>query len=459
MNTTTENTSRPASGTDVAEVARKLSPAMRDAITCTPDESGLRWARPVTAKALEARGLAIQHGTTWFALTNLGRAVHAVLTAPEPHPVTEEMAQVLRSANPMNGLVTVYVRPEVQDAMVAAELLYACAGDDEGDLFLDHAGIGWLSEHPRTESCASTDVHAPHNECSGPGSEWLTEPMRQQPQQQHQARAMFDLELQQSGDRLEIGLADPSPELTGETAEQRVCVTCEQPINPNAPGSIHYEHTDNGRFAHIAQPKLAHPMDNDPFAGLDEDEASNLIPVHKPADDDRELAQAEPVVIQCPDQDPHADDGLGDFHEGDIVRNRKTGAKAVVRSGGAWFARFYELVSCRHEPAFPTAEPEPSMSLAQFQQRVAAGEWSGLGILGVPHPSPSLVKAAVDAEIQAAVLPEYFVAPDGYGDPALWRRSSDPERPEAIVSRPALDTLHEDLWPAVVTHFTSNRGR
>lgn len=55
------------------------------------------------------------------------------------------------------------------------------------------------------------------------------------------------------------------------TTDQRVCVTCEQPITAISP--TRYAHSDpsTGRD-HQAQPKLAHPMDNDPFAGLDDSE-------------------------------------------------------------------------------------------------------------------------------------------------------------------------------------------
>lgn len=39
-----------------------------------------------------------------------------------------------------------------------------------------------------------------------------------------------------------------------------------------------------------------------------------------------------------------------DFHEGDIVRNRKTGGKLVVRGDeSVWLPRFYELVACPHK--------------------------------------------------------------------------------------------------------------
>jgi hypothetical protein len=42
---------------------------------------------------------------------------------------------------------------------------------------------------------------------------------------------------------------------------------------------------------------------------------------------------------------------IDDFHQGDVVRNRNTGGKSVVRPGGTWLIRYYELVSCPHEHA------------------------------------------------------------------------------------------------------------
>lgn len=51
----------------------------------------------------------------------------------------------------------------------------------------------------------------------------------------------------------------------------RVCVVCDQPIELTAPGnSTRYVHAAVS-FAtdHRAQPKLAHPMDSDPFAGIE----------------------------------------------------------------------------------------------------------------------------------------------------------------------------------------------
>lgn len=46
----------------------------------------------------------------------------------------------------------------------------------------------------------------------------------------------------------------------------------------------------------------------------------------------------------------------------------------------------------------------------------------------------------------------YFVDLDGYGDETLWRRR-DGGDPDPVASRPELDRINPDLWPAVVTHF------
>jgi len=53
---------------------------MQTAIDSAPAEDGTRFARPVTVKALAARGLAIQCGTCWFTLTEAGQAAR---TAPK----------------------------------------------------------------------------------------------------------------------------------------------------------------------------------------------------------------------------------------------------------------------------------------------------------------------------------------------------------------------------------------
>jgi hypothetical protein len=55
-------------------MAAKLTQTMQDAIDSTPNEDGTRYARPATVKALVARGLAEQAGTSWFTLTDVGRA-------------------------------------------------------------------------------------------------------------------------------------------------------------------------------------------------------------------------------------------------------------------------------------------------------------------------------------------------------------------------------------------------
>lgn len=60
------------------------------------------------------------------------------------------------------------------------------------------------------------------------------------------------------------------------TTTPRVCVTCDQPIELGEYGVTTYVHSRaiSGETApdHPAQPKLAHPMDTDPFAGLDDSE-------------------------------------------------------------------------------------------------------------------------------------------------------------------------------------------
>lgn len=44
---------------------------------------------------------------------------------------------------------------------------------------------------------------------------------------------------------------------------------------------------------------------------------------------------------------------LGDFHDGDVVRSRSTGAEMTVHhDGDPWSVRHYELASCPHEEEF-----------------------------------------------------------------------------------------------------------
>ncbi|MBM0205765.1 hypothetical protein JNW90_33430 [Micromonospora sp. STR1s_5] len=65
--------------------------------------------------------------------------------APAAEPeVTEEMARILRSASPLNGMITVYVGAE-EEEMLARNLLW---GTGDGDLLIDHAGIEWLKDNP-----------------------------------------------------------------------------------------------------------------------------------------------------------------------------------------------------------------------------------------------------------------------------------------------------------------------
>lgn len=51
------------------------------------------------------------------------------------------------------------------------------------------------------------------------------------------------------------------------TTDPRVCVTCGQHIIAISPSR--YAHADpNVGRDHTAEPKIAHPMDTDPFAGI-----------------------------------------------------------------------------------------------------------------------------------------------------------------------------------------------
>lgn len=61
--------------------------------------------------------------------------------------------------------------------------------------------------------------------------------------------------------------------MTDTTTDQRVCRDCGQPIWPTGQGFTDYTHADIVRDAdHQAVVQLAHPMDADPFAGLDDPE-------------------------------------------------------------------------------------------------------------------------------------------------------------------------------------------
>jgi len=171
-------------------------------------------------------------------------------------------------------------------------------------------------------------------------------PMRQQPEQQHQA-------------------ADVA-------TDQRVCVTCEEPIQLTPGLSTVYEHVA-GRSNHRAQPKLWHPMDADPFAGLD-DEDDGFV---------SELTAADPL--------------LPAFEEDQNASDREAAAAECDGSNACPVSTHVE--GCFVEPVFPPAEPEPSISIEQFQQRVAAGEWQTKAVVGAVFPSA--VKAAVAAEEKA----------------------------------------------------------
>lgn len=60
--------------------------------------------------------------------------------------------------------------------------------------------------------------------------------------------------------------------MSDTTTDQRVCVVCDQRIGKAPTGTYYHLSIDwttiNGG-GHLAQPKLAHPMDTDPFAGAD----------------------------------------------------------------------------------------------------------------------------------------------------------------------------------------------
>lgn len=46
------------------------------------------------------------------------------------------------------------------------------------------------------------------------------------------------------------------------------------------------------------------------------------------------------------------EEAMGDFHDGDVVRSRSTGAEMVAHyDGDPWSIRHYELVTCPHEAA------------------------------------------------------------------------------------------------------------
>lgn len=75
---------------------------------------------------------------------------------------------------------------------------------------------------------------------------------------------------------------------------------------------------------------------------------------------------------------------MNDFHIGDIVQNRTTGGKSVVRSEGLWGARFYDLVSCPHKstPADECrrlTDDAPAPFAVQQSQRRTCIEWLAEG--------------------------------------------------------------------------------
>lgn len=79
----------------------KLTQTMQDAIDSTPNEDGTRYARPATVKALVARGLVVQSGTSWFTLTEAGQAAQ---TQPE-REVDSSAAQMVETVRGEDGFL------------------------------------------------------------------------------------------------------------------------------------------------------------------------------------------------------------------------------------------------------------------------------------------------------------------------------------------------------------------
>lgn len=77
---------------------------------------------------------------------------------------TAEMIEVLRNANPMNGIVTVYVEARLSDEMVRRGLLWE---DGDADLYLDAAGVEWLRAHPAPPAAAAVVDEPPARPCEG----------------------------------------------------------------------------------------------------------------------------------------------------------------------------------------------------------------------------------------------------------------------------------------------------
>lgn len=72
------DTSRPTNGSDPQEIARTLTPAMRDVMN-EIDTTGFIVGRRDTLRALARRGLCGHPRYDFAEVTALGRAVHAVL--------------------------------------------------------------------------------------------------------------------------------------------------------------------------------------------------------------------------------------------------------------------------------------------------------------------------------------------------------------------------------------------
>lgn len=136
--------------------------------------------------------------------------------------------------------------------------------------------------------------------------------------------------------------------------DARVCVTCDQPIY--ASGPISFRHLD-GQADHPAQPKLATPAD--PFAGIDD---------------------AEPVFASDRDVDTADEPAEGSPAWHDLHHNGRAYTRDWTLITGHDSCDWDVCVEWREQhdgPTFPPADPEPSMSLQQFQQRVARGDWNG----------------------------------------------------------------------------------
>ena len=65
--------------------------------------------------------------------------------------------------------------------------------------------------------------------------------------------------------------------MSAKQTDQRVCavytsgIWCGAPVEP-VEGTTKWRHTNRVPvYGHDAQPKLAHPMDTDPFAGVDDE--------------------------------------------------------------------------------------------------------------------------------------------------------------------------------------------